>query len=172
KDVENLLSVLKQRLKQIVKIEDKILTASQLEDKIFNEVFKVLTKQKSFNECEREESKKTLEAINTRSIDDLFQEFKYKHTTYSFWKAVLPNLDAWLNPGIRLGTIHKAKGLESDIVFVDLRVTKEVFLNMSVSQDNLESERRVFYVAMTRAREEVYFFAFKHKYIFNECFYL
>ncbi len=172
KDVENLLSVLKQRLKQIVPIEDKILIVSQVEDKVFNEVFKVLTKQKSFNECEREESKKILEAIHTRSIDDLFQEFKYKQTTYSFWKGVLPNLDMWLNPKVRLSTIHKAKGLESDVVFVDLRVTKEVFLSMSVSQDNLESERRVFYVAMTRAREEVYFFTFKYKYLFPECLYL
>ncbi|MGC8766799.1 MAG: UvrD-helicase domain-containing protein [Brevinematia bacterium] len=173
KDVENLLTVLKQRLKQIVPIEDKILTASQVEDKVFNEVFKVLTKQKSFNECEREESKKILEAINTRSIDDLFQEFKYKHQTiYSFWKGVLHNLEAWLKPRVYLGTIHKAKGLESDVVFVDLRVTKEVFLNMNTSQDSLESERRVFYVALTRAREEVYFFTFKHKYIFHECFYL
>ncbi len=60
---------------------------------------------------------------------------------------------------IRLSTIHQAKGLEFDVVFVIMlcdglfpsaRATKD--LNPSA----LEEERRLFYVAITRARDELY----------------
>ncbi len=58
---------------------------------------------------------------------------------------------------IRLSTIHQAKGLEFDAVFVimlcDGLFPSERSLN---SDDGEEEERRLFYVAITRARNELY----------------
>ncbi|MGA9779194.1 MAG: UvrD-helicase domain-containing protein [Verrucomicrobiia bacterium] len=58
---------------------------------------------------------------------------------------------------IKLSTIHQAKGLEFDAVFVimlcDGLFPSERSLN---SEDGKEEERRLFYVAITRARNELY----------------
>jgi DNA helicase-2/ATP-dependent DNA helicase PcrA len=58
---------------------------------------------------------------------------------------------------LRLSTIHQAKGLEFDVVFVimlcDGLFPSERTLN---SDDGEEEERRLFYVAITRARNELY----------------
>ncbi|MGC9000665.1 UvrD-helicase domain-containing protein [Caldisericum sp.] len=161
-DFLNLFSTIKDRLKKLVGVKD-------IGAKVLQDVYDLLLKKKSFPK--NEVSKKLYEIFITRDVDDLFYDYTDR-TYYSFWKSNVFDLESWLNPKVYIGTIHKAKGLETDKVFIDLRVTREVFLNMYQSEDNLESERRVFYVAMTRARDEVYFFAFKHRYIFTECFYL
>jgi DNA helicase-2/ATP-dependent DNA helicase PcrA len=58
---------------------------------------------------------------------------------------------------IKLSTIHQAKGLEFDVVFVimlcDGLFPSERTLN---ADDGEEEERRLFYVAITRARNELY----------------
>jgi DNA helicase-2/ATP-dependent DNA helicase PcrA len=58
---------------------------------------------------------------------------------------------------IRLSTIHQAKGLEFDVVFI-IMLCDGLFPSAR-SLDNLESEeeeRRLFYVAITRARDELH----------------
>jgi DNA helicase-2/ATP-dependent DNA helicase PcrA len=58
---------------------------------------------------------------------------------------------------IRLSTIHQAKGLEFDIVFV-IMLCDGLFPSARSleSDDGEEEERRLFYVALTRARNELY----------------
>ena len=69
-------------------------------------------------------------------------------------------------------TVHKAKGLEADIVVVlncnsgkygfPSQMSDDPVLNLLLSKaDQFENgeERRLFYVAMTRAKEKVYFIA-------------
>lgn len=78
-------------------------------------------------------------------------------------------------------TVHKAKGLEADIIIVlncnsgkygfPSEMSDDQVLNLLLSEaDQFENgeERRLFYVAMTRAKENVYFVAdssFKSKFI-------
>lgn len=58
---------------------------------------------------------------------------------------------------IRLSTIHQAKGLEFDIVFVIMLCDGLFPSNRSLdSAEGEEEERRLFYVAITRARDELY----------------
>ena len=58
---------------------------------------------------------------------------------------------------IRLSTIHQAKGLEFDVVFVIMLCDGLFPSARSVeSVDGEEEERRLFYVAITRARNELY----------------
>jgi superfamily I DNA/RNA helicase len=56
-----------------------------------------------------------------------------------------------------LSTVHQAKGLEWPIVFIpwlaDGRFPTDLAIN---TQEDLEEERRVFHVAVTRAKDELY----------------
>ena len=58
---------------------------------------------------------------------------------------------------IRLSTIHQAKGLEFDVVFVIMLCDGLFPSTRSMeSDDGEEEERRLFYVAITRAKSELY----------------
>jgi DNA helicase-4 len=72
-----------------------------------------------------------------------------------------------IDRNIRIGTVHSFKGLEADIVFV-LRACQGAFplvhpdyvlfgLFGDTEQQTLEEQRRLFYVAVTRGREQVWF---------------
>ena len=58
---------------------------------------------------------------------------------------------------LRLLTIHQAKGLEYSVVFV-IMLAEGLFpaARSMTTPENLEEERRLFYVAVTRARRELY----------------
>ena len=61
---------------------------------------------------------------------------------------------------VRLMTVHASKGLEFDVVFItgleeDLFPHKKLSEN-SINDNEAEEERRLFYVALTRARKKVY----------------
>jgi len=58
---------------------------------------------------------------------------------------------------IRLSTVHQAKGLEWDVVFV-IMLCENLFPSQRsmATPEGLEEERRLFYVAITRARNELY----------------
>ncbi|HNQ90000.1 MAG TPA: ATP-dependent helicase [Verrucomicrobiota bacterium] len=59
---------------------------------------------------------------------------------------------------LRLSTVHQAKGLEFDVVFL-IMLGDGLFPSFRSleSQEGEEEERRLFYVAITRARRELYF---------------
>ncbi|KAF5035057.1 ATP-dependent DNA helicase PcrA [anaerobic digester metagenome] len=58
--------------------------------------------------------------------------------------------------GVTLITMHNTKGLEFDRVFV-AGLEEELFPGRAgESDDDIEEERRIFYVAVTRARKELY----------------
>ncbi|MBK9139880.1 MAG: ATP-dependent helicase [Verrucomicrobia bacterium] len=58
---------------------------------------------------------------------------------------------------LRLSTIHQAKGLEFDVVFVIMLCEGLFPSGRSVeSPEAIEEERRLFYVAITRAKDELY----------------
>ena len=59
---------------------------------------------------------------------------------------------------IVLSTIHSAKGLEWDRVYI-LNCTDKTFPNPWCDEDEIEEQRRLFYVAITRARHKLVIFA-------------
>ncbi len=66
--------------------------------------------------------------------------------------------DPWLDEDyLILSTIHSAKGLEWDCVFVIHAADGNIPSDMAVeTPEEIEEERRLFYVAMTRARNRLY----------------
>ncbi|MGD0744724.1 MAG: UvrD-helicase domain-containing protein [Verrucomicrobiota bacterium] len=78
--------------------------------------------------------------------------------------ALLTNVEAENDPAaksdaeqIRLSTIHQAKGLEFDAVFVIMLCDGLFPSSRSMESDGgEEEERRLFYVAITRAKSELY----------------
>jgi DNA helicase-2/ATP-dependent DNA helicase PcrA len=78
--------------------------------------------------------------------------------------ALLTNMDTEEEPAagadderLRLSTIHQAKGLEFDVVFVIMLCDGLFPSSRSMeSKEGEEEERRLFYVAITRARNELY----------------
>ncbi len=66
-------------------------------------------------------------------------------------RQVDPDADA-----LRLTTVHQAKGLEYGVVFV-IGLAEGMFpLRRAIEADDLDEERRLFYVAATRAKDELY----------------
>ncbi|MFX1452631.1 MAG: ATP-dependent helicase, partial [Promethearchaeota archaeon] len=61
------------------------------------------------------------------------------------------------NHRIVLSTIHRAKGLEWKIVFI-ISLSEKLFPSTHITKDqkDIEEERRIFYVAVTRARDELF----------------
>ena len=66
---------------------------------------------------------------------------------------------------IILSTIHKSKGLEYDNVFIVDLVKGEfpMIFDFTSRNDQLEEERRMFYVAITRARENLHLISLKYR---------
>jgi DNA helicase-2/ATP-dependent DNA helicase PcrA len=58
---------------------------------------------------------------------------------------------------VRLSTVHQAKGLEFDVVFI-IMLCEGLFpsARSSETEEGIEEERRLAYVAITRARNELY----------------
>jgi len=73
-------------------------------------------------------------------------------------------------PAIKLMTIHMAKGLEFDTVFI-VGLEEELFPNIrpweAEEPSELEEERRLFYVGMTRARKSLSLFYAKNRTVFG-----
>lgn len=62
-----------------------------------------------------------------------------------------------------LSTIHGAKGLEFDTVFLIDIVNEEIPGSNNINKAALEEERRIFYVGMTRAKDNLNILSFKER---------
>ena len=102
-----------------------------------------------------------------RRLDEIQQlaEFAFQFGTVEEFLtqlALLTNVEAEDDPAddsekIKLSTIHQAKGLEFEVVFV-IMLCDGLFpsARSTESNDGEEEERRLFYVSITRAKNELY----------------
>ena len=69
---------------------------------------------------------------------------------------------------VTLMTLHSAKGLEFPVVFL-VGMEEGIFPhNMSIMEDNLEEERRLCYVGITRAKERLYLTNAKRRMLYGK----
>lgn len=101
-----------------------------------------------------------------------FQEFAKGFQTYaqiydyvSQYEETLRQVDTHETEesGIRLMTMHASKGLEFDTVYIPDCQEGTIPSARSQTDEEIEEERRMFYVAMTRARRELYLMAYQGK---------
>jgi len=104
------------------------------------------------NYASRMDDLKSLIGFATRFDDmqDMLAQIQLLNSETSD-RQVDPDADA-----LRLTTVHQAKGLEFGVVFI-LGLADGMFpLRRAIESDDLEEERRLFYVAVTRAKDELY----------------
>ena len=63
--------------------------------------------------------------------------------------------------GIMLSTMHRSKGLEWEYVFIINCINGTIPHTNATEFEDIEEERRLFYVAMTRAKDSLYLTAYK-----------
>jgi len=76
-------------------------------------------------------------------------------------------------PCVTLATIHNAKGLEFNTIFL-VGLEEDIFphINAKMNADDIEEERRLFYVGMTRAKEHLHLSASNQRFIFGALRYM
>ncbi len=86
--------------------------------------------------------------------------------------SLVADVDRWdtNRNSVTLMTIHAAKGLEFPVVFVS-GLEEGLFPIGSKEQDELEEERRLFYVAITRAKKKVYLSHSRQRFRFGKLSY-
>lgn len=110
--------------------------------------------------------------LNYNLIFDLIKYLSKDLKTFDEFIEKLDNLKELLKnassskSNISISTIHSSKGLEYDNVFIidliDGEFSQKSILN-SFDEKLLEEERRLFYVAMTRARKRLFLYTIKER---------
>ncbi len=112
----------------------------------------------------RNEDVEEYHALWDRYLTDLE---KNKINTFEEWEQYIWKYEKILKEaqskreGVCLSTMHKSKGLEWERVFLIDCVDGTTPYIRSGEKVNLEDERRLFYVAMTRAKKELYLYTFQ-----------
>ena len=86
-----------------------------------------------------------------------WQEYAAEHIRD--FKAALQSMQ---QDGVTLSTMHRSKGLEWDTVFIIDCCDGNVPLMYAGKVSDMEEERRLFYVACTRAKNELYICSYDH----------
>ena len=107
------------------------------------------------NDIDYEEQEEILDEFEEESIrHKSIEEFlKYIENSKAALENVVVNADA-----VNLMTFHLSKGLEYKIVFIIDSNDGLIPHKKSIRENDLETERRLFYVAMTRAKDNLHIF--------------
>ncbi|ARF08649.1 UvrD/REP helicase family protein [Catovirus CTV1] len=130
------------------------------QDVMFKKVMSLLLEIKRNNNYDLE---KFAIVSRTNTYLKLFEEYLCKrHPEIEFVSFVTDDNNTKIvseKNKLTLTTIHKAKGLEWDVVFLVGLSDSSFPSKFNNSNANIEEERRVFYVAVTRAKNYLYFMA-------------
>lgn len=107
---------------------------------------------------------KTEGGMTWKEIADSIQETQRSFLSFEEWKGYAASCIEQGNPGKEAGTkeggitfitMHSAKGLEYDNVFLPDVNGKIIPHSKAITPEQIEEERRLLYVAMTRAKERL-----------------
>ncbi len=171
----DLLTTKSQEVNQISKNLNDLIECLKDARKIFEEnksilkLTEILIKESGYRDRLDLKDKEDIEALqNLEAYYDQMEKYDtyYNETENDLNRAVIFLQEEALSSDeenqneinkVTLLTIHSAKGLENKVVFI-VGLNKDVFPSkMSfLSIENLEEERRAFYVAITRAQERLF----------------
>lgn len=107
------------------------------------------------------------DSSNLEWIWNRYQEDANKYNDWTEWGRYIVRYNKALEEarkqkkGVVLSTMHSSKGLEWDYVFVIDCIDGYCPYRKAETKDEIEEERRLFYVAMTRAKQELYLYSYK-----------
>lgn len=90
------------------------------------------------------------------SLDEFLSELILNPPSKKLVSRVDPLIDETEGKPVTISTIHSAKGLEWHTVFVIQVLEGIIPSSKAVTEEEVEEERRMFYVACTRAKENLY----------------
>lgn len=125
---------------------------------IFNLIDSILSDTNFLEELDEERKENIYEFLNI--IKEFYERTKSKNLEdFLQYISLISDVDTMdSSEKITLMTVHSAKGLEFHTVFI-VGLEDGLFPHFKslISKDDIEEERRLLYVAMTRAKEELYF---------------
>jgi superfamily I DNA/RNA helicase len=93
-----------------------------------------------------------------------YEEFKSDPEESLYIRELLRNEEKLNNPArVKLSTIHAAKGGEATNVLLILDNTKKIREAIEKSQDKYDEEQRVWYVGVTRTKQNLYILTAKQE---------
>lgn len=98
------------------------------------------------------------EKINSikKNCSYILEDAKNYDNNADFFEKTLLNTEFKNQKGVQLLTVHASKGLEFNVVYlIDLAQGKFPNIKLSKNAGGIEEERRLFYVALTRAKNEL-----------------
>lgn len=103
--------------------------------------------------------------IKFSKLSDIINIIQYdaqKYETVEAWmKHAMDNETAKECEGVNIITMHSAKGLEFEVVFIVDANQGLIPSARAIKQDEVEEERRLFYVAMTRTKKKLHIFGMR-----------
>jgi DNA helicase-2/ATP-dependent DNA helicase PcrA len=108
-----------------------------------------------------------------KDLDKFLSDFALDPPSKRVADQTKPLIDEGEEKGkITISTIHSAKGLEWFAVFVPHALEGMFPSNRATNMEDMEEERRLFYVACSRAKEELYITFPRNIYSFDAMFHL
>lgn len=157
-EMEVLPKALREKLKELKQLlstlEVKMTELSMFE--FFSEMLEISGILKSFDLDNEQEYERYL---NINSLANSVREFEENNTgativDYLQSVTLSSAMDSDDGKGVVIATVHGAKGLEFDTVFV-VGCEEKIFPITRDDKDDLEEERRLMYVAVTRAKKDL-----------------
>lgn len=150
---------------QLTESKDKF-TTEELMEKIFQATkYLELYNPKDEEDYSRLENIRELKSVAIRfpNLTDFLEQVALVESEYFEDEKKHGKKD-----GVRLMTLHQAKGLEFDCVFI-VGVEEGILPHSRSSDDHfqIEEERRLFYVGITRTREKLYITNARKRFIFG-----
>lgn len=163
-------------LGEFSKIMDELIEISK--ESTVSEVFEALLEKSRYLSSISEDEKdreQNIDELRT-SILELEKQFEYLTLADYLQETSLVSATDTLEQGsdyVKLMTIHNSKGLEFPVVFLT-GLEQEIFPGFAAltEEDVLEEERRLCYVAITRAEEELYLSYAKERMVFGRTSYM
>lgn len=110
-----------------------------------------------YNKYLKESNKQKPQYSRIMALKDMIQNLERNDLEDSFNQMILDNQKQNPNNKVSLLTIHKAKGLEFEVVFV-IGFNEGILPGYQKQGKELEEERRLGYVAITRAKQQLYLY--------------
>lgn len=159
------------KLKTLQKLKERKEVSRTEVEELINEIKPFIRKIANKKQIRKEFFEKIVDAVIERKFSSMYEDLAQEVAYYIYhkdeealfghvdreslkkWRGRFSTLESWKNPQIQLSTIHGAKGLEADKVIL---LTAMTYRTKKSLMRDIDQERRVWYVAVTRAKQELF----------------